>query len=135
LKVLLHVEGDADAVGATRSLFRWLVNDPDVARLAEVRPSGRIEPGEMGPGLDMIDVVVSNSIGLASLVTAVATWRLTRSRGTEVRIESAGRVVTVMGDDQESVRRVVAALSAGVPGPKPAAEEVPFRDSKGKAQG
>ncbi|WP_326814164.1 MULTISPECIES: effector-associated constant component EACC1 [unclassified Streptomyces] len=108
-------EGGSQAV----SLYRWLGNDPDVAGSGGISllPSDR-STGHMGPVLDLVDAVLSNSVQLLALLVSVATWRDTRARTARVRIEHAGTTVTLDGVDPEAIQRVLRALD-----PPPSGED------------
>lgn len=106
--------GDTSDDGALTSLFRWLAQDPDVRRDAKVTIEfSQGQPGEMGGALDVLNVVLSNSIALGSLVVAVASWLGSRASGTVVHLERNGVKVTVNDDSPEAVRRVLDALDDG----------------------
>jgi hypothetical protein len=110
VRISLGGTSDDDEKGLA-SLFRWLGQDADVRRDAKVS----IEPspgqqGDMGGALDVLNVVLSNSIALGSLIVAVATWVGSRTSGTAVHIERNGVKVTVHDDSPETVRRVLDAL-------------------------
>ncbi|MGW1793036.1 effector-associated constant component EACC1 [Streptomyces tubercidicus] len=76
----------------------------------EAEPS---EPGQMGGGLELVNVVLSNSIALASLVTAVATWRGSRARPPQIRLERDGVVVTLQDGSPEAVEQILRVWSEG----------------------
>ncbi|MFE6737459.1 hypothetical protein ACFVGL_02395 [Streptomyces tubercidicus] len=76
----------------------------------EAEPS---EPGQMGGGLELVNVVLSNSIALGSLVTAVATWRGSRPRPPQIRLERDGVVVTLQDGSPEAVERILRVWSEG----------------------
>lgn len=113
MDVHVSVGGTSDDA-ALASLFRWLTQDPDVGRGAKVAiepSSGR--PGDMGGAVETLNVVLSNSIALGSLIVAVASWLGSRARGTTVHIERNGVKVTIHDDSTEAVQRVLDALEGG----------------------
>ncbi|MFH8570345.1 hypothetical protein [Streptomyces sp. NPDC017993] len=127
MQVDIVMEGDSDgrALASTTSLtslYRWLVQDPDVAEQADVSlGSEQAGAGEMGGTLEVINAVVANGIALGSLAIACATWRAARPTAPAVRIERDGVTVTVEDASPETVRRIVDALGepqtpAGGPG-------------------
>ncbi|NED58346.1 hypothetical protein G3I24_46570, partial [Micromonospora aurantiaca] len=96
----------------TASLYRWLAQDPDVRRDAEVTiVPAPARPGDMGGSLEVVNVVLSNAIAFSSLVVAVAAWIGSRrsSAGPVVRIERDGVAVTISADSPEAVREVLRA--------------------------
>jgi hypothetical protein len=99
---------DEDAV---LPLYRWLTEDPDVRRDTSLSLSGEQRPGEMSGALEVINVVLSNTIAFSSLVVAIAAWRESRRGAPPVEIERDGVRVTVHDGSPETVRRVVEALS------------------------
>lgn len=108
-----------------RALRSWLMRDPDTGK-ALLGLRGRHEqPGSMGSGsLDLIDVVLSNAVGLSGLLVAVAGWRQSRGNRPQVRVEHQGVTVTVSGADPREIERLVRDLTRqdpesgdGVPGP------------------
>lgn len=62
----------------------------------------------MGDALEVVNVVLANSIALGSLVTAVVAWRGSRARAPQVRLERNGVVVTVQDSSPETVERILA---------------------------
>lgn len=65
----------------------------------------------MGGGLELINVVLSNAVGLGGLLLAVANWRQSRGSGAEVRVEHRGVTVTVSGADPRHIERLVRQLT------------------------
>lgn len=96
-----------------RSLHRWLARDSDLAGIEHELAADKAEPGSMGGSAwEVINVVLSNTIALSTLLLTVANWRASRSERVEVRIEYAGAVVTVAANSPEDVQRMVDALTA-----------------------
>ncbi|MEU6117267.1 hypothetical protein ABZ840_22340 [Streptomyces sp. NPDC047117] len=120
---LTFVEGanDKDTRGTdladhTMSLYRWLLMDPELrgrakASIAPAQPG----QGHMGGPLEVVNVVVSNTIALGSLLVAVGAWRGSRPRAPEVRLERDGVVVTVQGSSPEVVEQILRTWDAGRP--------------------
>lgn len=106
---------DGDEQGEIASLYRWLSQDPDVVRAAEFSlGSASGQPGAMGVDLDLINIVVSNSISAVSMVlAAVALWRQNRSPAPEVQVEAvkASVTVTVQSTDPERLLQIAAELT------------------------
>ncbi|MEU0899125.1 effector-associated constant component EACC1 [Streptomyces massasporeus] len=109
-----------------RSLCRWLRADDELRSAFIGLPSTATAPGEMGSALDIVEVVLDNVWSAASLVVAVAAWRQSRPHAGRTTLRVAQTEVEVIGDDEEQVRRVVAALRAATeerqpPAPAPGA--------------
>ncbi|MER5984686.1 hypothetical protein [Streptomyces sp. NPDC001787] len=109
MQLALRIEEDRDH-RELLALRTWLNRSDDLRGRAGLAPQGPLSPGDMGAGLDLINVVLSNGIALGSLVTAVATWRATRPGRPAVRVEVNGVTVTVDTDDPETLTRVTEAL-------------------------
>lgn len=114
VEVTVSVGDGVEGVEGAVSLYRWLVDEPELRGQAgvslEAEPS---EPGQMGGGLELVNVVLSNSIALGSLVTAVATWRGSRPRPPQIRLERDGVVVTLQDGSPEAVEQILRVWSAG----------------------
>jgi hypothetical protein len=94
-------------------LYRWLIDDPDVRRDATVSLAGG-QRENMG-ALDVINVVLSNTIAFSGLVVAIASWRGVRRDPPQVQIERDGVRVTVNDASAETLRRVIEAFSSERP--------------------
>jgi hypothetical protein len=94
------------------SLYRWLGQDPEVGRQAVLSlASSPAQPGAMGPDLDLINVVLSNSIAAVSaLIAAIGLWRSTRPQAPEIRIETVQIVVIMSAADPRAERDLAAEL-------------------------
>lgn len=103
-------EEAGDAGEFASSLYRWLAAEPELRAGTDLslRP-GRPGPGpgHMGEALDIVNVVLTNGIALGSLVTAVASWRGSRPRPPQVRLERDGVVVTLQDSSPEAIERVL----------------------------
>lgn len=94
------------------SLYRWLAQDREVTR--DVALSlGEGRPEDMGGALEVINVVLSNSIALTSLITSLATWRASRRPPVKVVVERGNIRVAIEGDSSEEVESLVKALEEG----------------------
>ncbi|GGM66658.1 hypothetical protein GCM10011608_59970 [Micromonospora sonchi] len=108
--MLIMITAD-DSGDELRRLGHWLLDDDDVVRSAEVsiRPSG--QPGQMG-GLEVIDVVISNAVGLASLAIAYASWRNSRRQHLSVTFtRDDGLEVTVRSGSPADIQKLSDLLS------------------------
>ncbi|WP_037683222.1 hypothetical protein [Streptomyces griseus] len=108
LKVDEVVGGDLEA------LLRWLHEERSLRGQARVFMGGAQPPppGSMGGfPLEVVNVVLSNSIALGSLLTTLVAWRSSRpSPPPAVRIEVNGVPVTVDTDDPEVIRSLIDTL-------------------------
>ncbi|MCX4671771.1 hypothetical protein OG453_34650 [Streptomyces sp. NBC_01381] len=76
-----EAEAEADGAESAMSLSRWLMAEPELRGHARVSTRAvREARGHMGDRLELVNVVLANSIALASLITAVAAWRGSRPR-------------------------------------------------------
>ncbi|MFD7000006.1 effector-associated constant component EACC1 [Streptomyces mirabilis] len=107
----LDIEVLEDDGRQLRALRRWLMRDPDTAGASLSLRDRQERPGTMGGGLELIDVVLSNAVGLGGLLLAVANWRQSRGNGPEVRVEHRGVTVTVSGADPRHIERLVRQLT------------------------
>lgn len=114
MQARLSVDESPDGTELT-SLYRWVSQDPDVRRDAKVTGvPAQAQPGDMGGALELVNVVLSNSIALSSLVVAVASWiGSRRASPPAVRIEYEGVSVTIDADSPEAIEAALRALGAG----------------------
>ncbi|WP_229711693.1 effector-associated constant component EACC1 [Streptomyces daqingensis] len=102
---------ELDHAGNASSLYRWLVADAELRGLTEMTvTSAESRQGDMGGALEVVNVVLSNTIALSSLLVSVAAWRGSRPRPPEVRIERNGATVTVRDASPEMAERILRAL-------------------------
>jgi hypothetical protein len=76
-KVDLRIWVEDDGTGEqARQLYRWLCRDARLTRQARIQPVASIsESGQMsGASLDLINLILGNSIALGSLVTSIAAF-------------------------------------------------------------
>lgn len=110
-------DSDGDLTGAALSLYRWLVAEPGLRGQAEVSTSSaRPHPGHMGGALEVVNVVLANTIALGSLIVAVGAWRDSRSRPPQVRLERNGVVITLQDGSPETVERILNVWSENAQG-------------------
>ncbi|MEV6751325.1 hypothetical protein [Streptomyces sp. NPDC051214] len=103
-----------ESTASVLSLYRWLLAEPELRGQAQVSTAARhTAPGSMGDGLDLVNVVLANSIALGGLVTAVAAWRGSRPRPPQVRLERDGVVVTLRDSSPETVEQVLRLWNEG----------------------
>lgn len=94
--------------GDAPSLRRWLMAERRLRGHAVVSATPAVQvPGQMGGALDVVNVVLSNSIALGSLITSVAAWRNSRPRPPQIRLERGGSVVTLYDSSPELVERIL----------------------------
>jgi Effector Associated Constant Component 1 len=91
-------------------LYNWLRQDHAVARDAEVflTSSGRV-PGEQST-LDLIQLILGNSIALGSLAVSIANWRLARRREIAVTLARGGREITTTAMDAQTIEQAISDL-------------------------
>jgi Effector Associated Constant Component 1 len=100
------VEGDAAAIG---SFFRWLTRDREMRRHAEVSLADAGSAGEMG-ALDLINVVLTQSVGLLSLAVAYAGWRDSRVKAPQITVTVGGTTIVLADESAASMQRKLQAL-------------------------
>ncbi|MEK8143386.1 hypothetical protein NKH18_18585 [Streptomyces sp. M10(2022)] len=97
---------ETDGAEAALSLCRWLMAEPELRGRAKVSTGPeRPAAGHMGDGLELVNVVLTNSIALGSLISAVAVWRGSRPRPPQVRLERDGVVVTLRDNSRNRSSR------------------------------
>lgn len=97
------ITGD-DAV-VLRSFHAWLRDDVDVARSAKVSLVSAGGAGDMG-AVEIINVVLANTIGLGNLVLAYTNWRRTRTDPPSLTLAVESEKVTPRDDSTEELRRI-----------------------------
>ncbi len=94
---------------AVTSLFRWLTRDPDARLQVTVSMAADAADGSMG-SLDVINVVLSQATGIASLAVAIASWRQSRDDITSVKAIVGQRSVSLEGNPVEVARAISSLL-------------------------
>lgn len=106
---------DEKGQGEIASLYGWLSQDPDVIREADLSlSSASDQESALGPSLEIINIIISNSIAAASVVLAAITlWRQNRSSTPEVRIEAVNTSISVnvSSDDSKVLAQKAAELA------------------------
>jgi hypothetical protein len=118
MEIQLSVPGDGVAL---LHLHDWLRRDDLTRRLApRLAPplaSGADAPGGAMGTLDVVNVILSNSIAFTSLAVTLANWRTARRSalsGTEVRVTSGGTTMTIPNASAEQIEQILRSLpSAG----------------------
>ncbi|MEV0114911.1 hypothetical protein AB0H77_16875 [Streptomyces sp. NPDC050844] len=114
MELALRVDGVVG--GELEALRRWLVEERELRGRARVFMGEERNPGSMGASLEAVNVVLSNSIALAGLLTTVVAWRSSRpAPPPAVRIEVNGVSVTLNSEDPETLRALVATLGSAQP--------------------
>ncbi|MFI6584185.1 hypothetical protein [Embleya sp. NPDC050493] len=111
--VQVRVVGDEGCEVA--SLQRWLALDPDVSGGTATSYAEDATVGAMGSTLDVVNVVLSNGIGLGGLVVAIAGWRRSRAPmagpgGPDIVIRRGDVEVVLSGATEADIGRAVRAL-------------------------
>ncbi|WP_327228789.1 hypothetical protein OG229_13970 [Streptomyces platensis] len=102
----LVVEGSESATEA-QSLYRWLTDDSEVTtRVGLALKSQSNLPGEMGPGLDLIEALFNGAIDLSTLLLAVANWRETRHH-VSIRVKSGDASIEINEANQVDAQKAV----------------------------
>jgi hypothetical protein len=76
-----------------------------------------VEPGTLGQGMDVLALVISNTLALPSAIETVRRWVESRGSASEaVRLTVGETSIVVSGtEDPEEIRRLAAVLQAAIP--------------------
>ncbi|TQK52932.1 hypothetical protein FBY35_3395 [Streptomyces sp. SLBN-118] len=108
MRIEVSVEGGEDDL---RSLHGWLRDDPDVRRTADLTLlESPTRPGDMGAGLDLLQLLTGNGWSAISFAIAVATWRQARHRNPQVTVRRGDTVVELSNCNEAEVQRLIAWL-------------------------
>jgi hypothetical protein len=112
MQALLRVEGD-QAADDLRSLWKWLHDSPSIRRTSTISllEESPVQ-GEMGIGLDAIQLVTGNVWSAASFVMSLVAWRQTRPRSPRVTIRRGDTEITLADSTETEIQQAVAALEA-----------------------
>ncbi|MBF4138098.1 effector-associated constant component EACC1 [Streptomyces albidoflavus] len=115
MEIVLRV--DEMVGGESEGLLRWLLQEEDLRGLARVSARATDSPGAMGgASLDVLDVILSNSIALGGLIATVLAWRSSRpAPPPTVQFEVNGVSVTLTTDDPETVQSLIESLRSAEP--------------------
>ncbi|GAB1692459.1 effector-associated constant component EACC1 [Krasilnikovia sp. M28-CT-15] len=112
--MLVHVASDG-GLADSASLRHWIEMSGELRQgisLAPVHPAPR---GEMGPSLDVVDIVLSNALSLGSLLATIAAWRSTRPRNPDITIRHRETTITMTGERPDDIDQIVKALNGAEP--------------------
>ncbi|MEU5701408.1 hypothetical protein ACFFS2_01155 [Streptomyces aurantiacus] len=101
------------ADGELRSFRSWLLETPDIRNHAKISWV-TVDPdaGEMGAGtLETLQLITDNFWQIATFSLSYAAWRNTRAKSPRVTIEHDGKIVTVEGSDNDTIERIIQALT------------------------
>jgi Effector Associated Constant Component 1 len=114
--MLVTVTSSDDA--SLYSLARWLESDDTVGGRVTMGSSGT-RPGAQSP-LDVVNVILSNSTALGSLLIAYASWRRSKAheQTPKVTFQRGDVTVTVEDAEDETIQKLIGALS-GDDDPRP----------------
>ncbi|MEU8784869.1 hypothetical protein [Streptomyces sp. NPDC048637] len=112
MRVQVSIETD-DGGTALTDLYRWLRQDSELRRHAEVRLLPPRQTSSFMGAVEVIELVVSQGIAAANLAVAYATWRQGRAMGGAITITVGEVSVTVKDGSEESIRRIVELLQSG----------------------
>lgn len=93
------------------SFYAWLCEDTDVRTHARVSVrQAEANPGEMGAGLDIIQLVVDSGFQAMNLALAYVTWRKSSQSRAQVTIEHNGIRATLHGDEPDAITTIIQVL-------------------------
>jgi hypothetical protein len=109
--VELRVEADPEADDRDlMSLFRWLKISPEVTRHCQVQLQGDESKGTMG-SVEIIDIVITNSVAVANLAIAYATFRRMYPKAPDVNVRvGQGPPIRLSSDPQEASKALAEAV-------------------------
>jgi hypothetical protein len=109
VRLALAVDGD---VGGQESaaLRNWLGRDDTLRGQVQIQVGDSSRPGAMGQALELVNVVLSNTLTTANLLLAVAAWRQSRPRRSTVRIDVDGSTFTLDTNDPRAIEALARAL-------------------------
>jgi hypothetical protein len=101
--VTFEIAVDSDGQDLVR-LRDWLREQPAIRRNVSVSLSRvSAEPASMGSVVELITLVTSTALSVASLLVAIADWRDSRPSAPSVTIRRGNVEVTITGGDRASV--------------------------------
>ncbi|WP_318836420.1 effector-associated constant component EACC1 [Actinomadura rudentiformis] len=110
--ILLRV-GDTASDQELHSLHDWLRAQGQLRSQARVDlHSTPPRPGDMGPVLDAVQVVLEAAAGaaLGNVVESVLSWRKSRPSSPDVTIEYKGKTISIAGLSAEEIAALLKAL-------------------------
>lgn len=112
MPIYIRMDGD-DAAGELRTLYGWLLNEPEVRRHATVSlMSEEPDAGQMGTALEAVKLVVDGGFQVLDLALAYAGWRATRPSKRVVTVERDGTTVSLADADPDEIDKIVRLLGA-----------------------
>ncbi len=113
MEVQISVDAGDDEE-ALASFYRWLLEDPEVSRLADVSMAARTPSTETMGGVEVISAVASNAIALGSLGVAFLAWRDARPRRSVpvARLERGDVTITIEGGSADEIRSIIDAVGS-----------------------
>nr|WP_128806409.1 hypothetical protein [Streptomyces sp. Termitarium-T10T-6] len=119
MEIVIRLDDPNWAEEELRSLYTWLLSDPELRRHARLSlaSSRAPEPGAQGDMIDVLSLVLGTGLNTGALALSIATWRSTRPRQMTVTLErSDGSSVTVTATSHQEVQRAVETLIGNDPG-------------------
>lgn len=114
MKFSVGVDGP-DAADELRDLREWIENDSELrthVALSYVVSDQGLD--DMGPGLDLLEFVVSSGTSLGSLIVSIAAWRDSRRQQPTLDFHREGlhpRTLTMTASDEMTVKEITVRLS------------------------
>lgn len=93
-----------------RRLTQWLRDDEDLRNATIVVKEASGQPGDMGPGTDLIQVAFQQHGVLVALVGVLGTWVGTRRRNVKIRVRVGKKEVEIDGAQPKDAEEVAARL-------------------------
>ena len=124
MQVRISAGSEVDGGGEVlSSLFRWLEQDDQLLGHTEITLVSDSSADAQGGVFDLINVVITDGVGLGGLALSYATWRQAHRSSAELKLERDGVTIQVSDASAETVWRIAEALSEqNVVSPEPAQE-------------
>lgn len=109
MRVWISIAADDDGTALT-DLHRRLTQDDDLRRHARPRLRPTRQTGGSLGSVEVVEPIIGQTIALANLAVAYATWRRSRTTRAPVTITANGISLTVHDGSEESVRQITELL-------------------------
>src|SRR4051794_6765532 len=91
---------------AVLSLHNWIKSDPD-SKTNEFELGGSSESGEMGPSIDMLNALITDSTSIGSLLVACLSWRDSRRAMIKsIKVRRGDTEIELVNANQEDCERI-----------------------------
>ncbi|WP_327419623.1 effector-associated constant component EACC1 [Streptomyces sp. NBC_01233] len=106
MRVQVSIESGDSGIAVT-DLYRWLRQDDQLRRDAEVRLLPPSQTNGSMNAVEIIELVIGQAVAMANFAVAYAAWRQGRRATAPVTITVGELSVTVTDGSEEAIRRIV----------------------------